>query len=602
MSDSSRRSVDLGSLDFDDIMGNLKEFLKTQEELKDYDFEGSVANVLLRVLAYNTHMNGFYLNMTANESHLQTADRRDSVVYEQQDIGYEPRSTKSAYATIVLELVPDSISITELTIPRFTQFTASDGVNSFVFYTTETTTIPQDDQGRFISSPITVFEGRLFNHRFIATEEEIDNGFTIPNSSVDSELVFVRVIETDTSQTPIFYTKQNSIQEYGSSSKVFWVKEVEGQKHKVTFGNGVIGKSLELGYIVDVTYFVSAGELQNGVAQIDLQDDIPDVSSYSITIVDPALGGLEIESIESIKFAAPKFYQAQKRAVTPDDYKILTIQNYSNALDVKAWGGEENEPPMYGKMFVAIRPRIGTFLSNVEKSRIIDTIYKPARVGSITPVIVDPDYIFIKVNGTVEYDPLLTSLSGGGIEDQVETKLFSYLSETISKFEEKLRYSVLLRNMDGADQSIKNSNQSIFLKKKVYPSGFNIVENYEFSFTVPIVTSTLVSGRFRYLNFNNAYIRQNPSSTSTLQIVRVGVGNVIEVLRENVGSVNQETGEVFVENIQIQDIPNIPEYRDDRTGVLYIPFEAQPTTNDLQVRYNQIIIQDRRDISVTAVS
>lgn len=592
-----RKSVPVATADFDEILNELTDFLKEQEELKDYDFDGSTMRVLLRTMAYNTHINAFFLNMASNEAYLSTQERRDRAVLAARDLGYVPTSRRSQEQTLQFRGIPQP-SEQQITIPKYTLFTQTDGVNSFKFYTTDSHDIQQNDFGEYVSQPILITEGKLMQYRFVVDQEILQKGFTIPNQNVDTRYISVQVIENDISTTPQKYESQQSINFQDGDSRVYFISEVEGALHNLRFGNGVIGKEVKLGYEVLVEYLISSGEIANGVGLFTLADTIPSAQTLSFEVVAAQIGGREIESIESIRVNAPIWFAQQMRAVVPNDYRVLLMSEYSNIDDVKVWGGEDSVPPSYGNVFISIKPRVGQSLSQNDKQRIINTILSKYKIVGIVPVIVEPDYIFVKLDINAAYQGNQTNLTDAGIEAVIKNRVAAYINDVVQKFDQSLDESTLLTTVDTADGSIIRSNQEISVKKKFYPVGYGTQQYVFVEFNMPLRDGSIRSGTFNYLGNEGCFISQNALTRTQLDIFRLTTAGNLVTVQTNIGTVDLLNGTIELPAFQVQLIPSSPEYIDPLTGTRFIPFEAQTTNDNIEVKFNQMIQVDTRDIVV----
>ena len=418
------------SLEFDEIKANLKDFLRGQDQFKDYDFEGSALSVIIDLLAYNTHYQAFYANMASNESFIDSAVMRPSVVSLAKHLGYIPRSKKASQ--LVTDIFMDSSSVTTPSviagkqfIERGTIFRGKDLNGSTVNFVTLDTYKAVRRSGRNVVQDVTLYQGYLKQISFVANTGETNNLFTIPDLNIDVDRIDVCVqrSQTDTTGSAQLWKRTTDINKLSSDTNVFFVQEGRDGLWEVYFGDGILGKIIENGNVITVRYLITNGIDGNGIgfddsiAKRSISSSDARISSVAVKIdkdgkIQSSFGGMDKESIESIKNYSPKNYQAQDRAVTADDYKAILGKEYSNrAESFLVWGGEENSPPQYGKVFISIKPAVGNRLSFSEKNSIAKTILGERNIITITPEIVDPDMLYVNPSIVVYYDESKTTLN-----------------------------------------------------------------------------------------------------------------------------------------------------------------------------------------------
>jgi len=578
-----RKSVPLASADFDSIKNSLKEFLKQRPELADYDFDGSVLSVLLDELSLNSHINAFYLNMVGNEAFLKSAVRRDSVVSRAEAIGYVPRSISSSIAKLYIELIPSNITPPSfIDVPKYTQFSTSASGLTFIFQSVDDVRITADSNGKFVIDDVEVVEGKFLTHRFVVDDNIIKHGVIIPNINVDSLRIEVVIAENTTTSNFVTHKKSSDIAILNSDSEVYFIRESEGFIN-VYFGDGVIGKAPVTGSVVRVTYPVSSGPAANGAVVFSLLSSISGVDSAVTIPSDPSFGGADAESIESIKLNAPRFFETQNRAVTKFDYEAIVRNKYSNIDDVVVWGGEDNVPPVYGKVFIAIKPESGYYMSITEKSAVV-SIVKKYNVLSITPIVVDPDYIFVKIVAVVDFSDSLSDVTPGEIQTIVSNRIFAYSDSSISRFDKTLRKSVLSRIIDNSDPSIISNTFGMTLEKRFFPIT-NEVRQIQQSFSNPIVPGSVTSSEFIFNGATNCFYH---SYGEVLGIYR-NVGASVFTIIKNAGVVNNETGEIITNPIEIDGISNSITQKDELTGAYFMSFNATPAHENVATNNRQIV-------------
>ena len=592
---SHNKRISVSELDFDNIKANLKEYLKGQSEFSDYDFEGSGLSILLDVLAYNTHYNGIYTNLAINEMFIDSASKRSSVVSLAKLLGYTPNSAKCATATITLNITSPSTGPSVVTVPAFTQFNTTVDGSSYAFYTTQEYSAVGASTNYTIPN-VVITEGSPLTFKYTAAAGV---RYIIPNANVDLSTVKVRVQENSTSSNFTTYTVSTSIITADSNSKVFWVKEIDDGLYELTFGNGTLGKALDNGNVVHISYFVSSLDAANSASLFSYDGStLYSGANVSITTTAAASGGGVVEDISSIKFNAPRSYAAQNRAVTPDDYRALIYANFPEAASVAVWGGEDNDPPVYGKTYISVKPKTAGKLTIQQKSDIINTILESKNIVSITPEILDAEYINIALNVTVYYNDRETGYSSTDMASIVRQVILDYDDSDLQKFEGIFRYSKLSRLIDAAEPSITNNITTVLLRRKLSPR-YNISAEYNINVINPIFTSGVADDSVISTGF---YIQ---GSEFIHYLTDDGVGNMILYYRSagtatqesqkiisdaNIGTVDYAAGKVNIKNLNI-------------TGLADVDFEIsiKPSSNDVISAYTQIAEIARDHLFITAI-
>ena len=488
------------NIDFDEIRDSFSTFLKSQDRFKDYNFSGSGLSVLLDVLAYNTHYTGFYSNMVANEMFLDSAILRDSVVSHAKQLGYTPRSVTSGKAIIDLTVdfpetqpgVPGDSGFLQANTP-FTCKNA-DGT-SYIFRNKEAVKYEvsqYNTDGNPIQwkiSNLEVIEGRYANKTFIVDKNNKSQKFIIPEPNVDTSTLTVRVqtSTTDISGYDTPWTLSVDANVLTSDTKNYFLQELEDGFYEVYFGDGIAGKGTKQNNVVILEYYVSTGDASNGCGLLDSEASPAFTTSaegsgtYTVSVVSPAAGGADREDKESVRYYAPRAYQAQERAVTKNDYEYVIARDYPFADAVKVWGGEDNDPPVFGKVYVAVKPKAGTSLTDQEKSSIRNTVLKDKNLVGIQPEVIDPDYVYILFNTKVTYNDSLTIKSVSEISKLVRDKMYSYVDATLERFDTNFRYSNFVTALDAVDPGIVGTNTDIRLEKRFTPS-FGTPLSYQLKF------------------------------------------------------------------------------------------------------------------------
>ena len=455
------KRLNVTELDFDTIKGNLKTFLRQQDQFTDYDFEGSTISTLLDVLAYNTHYNAVYGNVLANEMFLDSADLRNSIVSHAKHVGYTPRSATSPVA--FLNVVVNNATGSTLTASRGTTFTTTvDGVSYSYLVKDDTTITPNDGVYTFSSLP--VYEGTLINNKYTVDTTNADQRFLIKNNLADTTTLKVTVQNSSSDSTTNTYTLATDLADINSSSKVYYLEGAEDQQYEVKFGDGVLGAALSTGNIVTLSYIVTSAEESNGASSFSLSGSIGGFSNVTITTATNSANGSQPESPDSIRFNAPKQYAAQNRTVTTNDYASKVKQIYTNAKSVSVWGGEDNDTPVYGRVYISINPVAGATLTETTKTDII-TQLKDFNVASITPIIQDPETTSLQLSVNVKYDAKSTTKTSDSIKSLVSAAITKFNTDNLTQFENVFRHSKFIETVNKVDTSILSNITTVKLHK-----------------------------------------------------------------------------------------------------------------------------------------
>ena len=474
--------LDVSELSFDGIKNNLKTFMKSKTQFKDYDFEGSNLNSLLDVLSYNTYMNAFYLNMIGSEMFLDSSQLRNSVVSHAKELNYIPRSRTSARARVIFSIntgadAPDNVVIPE----NYTLRSVVDGIN-MDFTTNEQITINRTD-GEYVSDPVYIYEGKIV-YEFFTVDGSVR--YTLSSLNIDTNSIQVTVINSASDSSNSVYTKADTLYGLNSNSQIYFVQGYSNDQYEIVFGDGISGKVLTNGNIVKVKYRSTNGELGNKVVYFAPTSKVGDASTYPVTVTTniSAADGSERETIESMKLNAPRHFAAQNRAVTKDDYTTLIIEKYPQIKTVNVYGGENADPPQYGKVIISMIP-YGNF--PVVSTELKTDIIAYLRSKSITtePVIKDPEYMYIEIQSIISYNPSLTTKSTQSLKSDVLNQIKSYEATYLNDFGNDLRKSKLSSMIDSADASIV-SNQTTLRAVYIITPRKGTQQRINFSFSNPL--------------------------------------------------------------------------------------------------------------------
>ena len=584
-------SIDLVGLDFTDLKNNLKSFLKTNTQFKDVDFEGSNMSVLLDLLAYNTYLNGFYTNMVASEMFLDTAQLRDSIVSHAKELNYVPRSFNSAKATITVDITP-STGVSSVVVPKYTSFTSRVGANTYSFTTEEALVLTSSNSGVY-STSLDVYEGIVTSETFVVNQSNTSQRFVLSNPTVDTSSIVMTVYE-DGGQTELAYTKATQLFGITDTSKVFFVQAAENQQYEVVFGDGVYGRKPKDGAAVVVKYRACSGELPNGASSFAVDGPIDGHANVSTTTTASATGGAVAETTTSIRFNAPRSFQAQDRAVTTSDYETLLLGQFSDIQALSVYGGEEANPPQYGKVFISVDVADADGAPASRKKAYSDFI-KDKTPLTINVEFVDPDFMYVKVDSNVEYNVNNTTKTVADIRTAVQAAISNYNDTYLSKFKTSLYLSALMSDISAADTSIVNNDTSIYVVKRYTP-----VLNTSQSFVIT-TNNQLKTEPGKKLNVDEPHYGHTLTSTAfTYQgtktiFVDDTLGNVFLAAEQDgtiqilgaVGSLDYTSGQLIINEL------NISAYEGN-----YIEFFFQTASNNITCTQNTIMAIDPNDVTV----
>jgi len=486
----------ISELDFNSIRQNLKNYLRQQAEFSDFDFDGSGLSVLLDILAYNTHYMGYYLNMVGNEMFLDTAQIRSSVLSHAKLTNYIPRSRTAPTAIVdVVVTPPAGDTETALVLPPYSKFVSEpiDGVN-YMFSTVDSY-ITSKSGGKFTFNNVEIRQGETANLYYTVT-----NGnriFVLPSANVDTSTITVTVQQSSTNTFTTTYTLAEDLTEINGNSTVFFIEESPNDDYTVYFGDGVLGSQPANNNIVIIKYLDTEGPVANKANSFVSLRNIGSYSNISILPISPAAAGADRETISQIKFRAPIHYTAQNRAVTKNDYETLLLKDYPNIESISVWSGDENDPPVYGKIFISLKPKLNFEITTAEKERITNDIIANRSVLTVFPEIVDPNYTYLLFRINVDWNPRVTTLKEAQIKDLVRNAVVDYVDDNLSDFGAVYRNSVLHNYIDDAHPSILSSEIVTYLQKRVQLTA-NTTQNYTVNFSTPLHRGGQIEGMYTY--------------------------------------------------------------------------------------------------------
>jgi hypothetical protein len=484
--------LQITDLDFDTIKTNLKNYLKQQSEFTDYDFEGAGLNVLLDILAYNTHYNAYYLNMVANESFLDTAITRAAVVSHAKTLNYVPYSITAPKATINVSVETATSVDGTATIPRgFAFYSEAIDNRSYNFVTIEDVTVSKTGT-QYVFENIDIYEGQYAT--FSQVYDSASNPksvFVIPNQNVDTRTLKVTVNPNVANTTSFTYSKVTDILDVTASSLVYFLNEGLDGKYQISFGDDVIGAALLDGSVVTINYLITSGTAANKANSFISSAFIGGYSNIITSLVSTASGGSFREDLDSIKFSTASQFATQNRLVTFKDYETYILQNYTSLDSISVWGGEDEEKPVYGKVFISLKPKTNFYISETEKQRIIDEVIKPKAIVTTDVIIRDPEFLYILLENTVRYDPRKTTLTEGLLKENIRNAIINYNSVYLNKFSSKFVLSKLQKTIDNTElNSFFGSQSTVRVQKRLLPSLIS-EKPYTVNFNVPLFRGTI---------------------------------------------------------------------------------------------------------------
>ena len=586
------------NLDFNTLRAQIKDYLRSNSNFTDFDFEGSNFSILIDTLAYNSYITAYNTNMAVNESFIDSATLRENVVSLARNIGYVPRSTKSSVATVSFTVDVSSINAKQVKLNAgLVALGAVEGGN-VVFSIPEDITVTPNSNGIASFNNISLFEGNYLTKIFGVDTSQTNQRFILPNSNIDTSSIRVTVTEqNDGISTEFQYNLYTNIFEVNQKSRLFLVQEIDDEKYQIMFGDNILGRQPANGSNINVSYIVTNGEAGNGAANFTFSGrltyisggvDVDITSGISLlTTTQPAENGDSIESIDNIKYLAPRVYASQYRAVTPNDYKSLIPFLYPNIDSVSAYGGEELDPPEFGKVYITVKPKNGEFLSAVAKDSIKNDL-KKYTVAGIKQEFLDLMYLYVEYNSTVSYDSGFIS-DKSNLQSRIISAIESYSkSADINSFGGRLKYSKLLSQIDRVDTGITSNITTLVMRRNMIPA-YNTVATYEVcygnKFHADLEGFNVRSSAFKLDSVEgNIYLTDFPNNDQLTGIVKFFKieNGVITYINNNAGTVDYVKGEVilFPVNISSTSLSN------------RVEIEVTPESNDIVAKENLYIVLD----------
>ena len=587
------------NLDFNDLRSQIKEYLRANSNFTDFDFEGSNFSVLIDTLAYNSYITAYNTSMAVNESFIDSATLRENVVSLARNIGYVPRSTKSATADITFTVNLSGLDARSVKLKKGVVALGGAENSNYIFSIPDDITVTPDVNGIAAFSGIKIHEGNLLKKTFVVDDSQPDAKYILPNQNIDTSTIRVSITNTATEE----YSPYTNIFNVSPTTRLFLTQEIDDERYQILFGDNILGKKPENGSTIEVTYLVSSGAAADGARNFTFSGALTyskagneyNVSTgiSAITTLQAAENGDDIESIDTIKYLAPRVYASQYRAVTANDYASLIPFLYPNIDSVSAYGGEELDPPQYGKVFITVKPKNGEFLSDVAKDSIKNDL-KKYTIAGIKQEFLDLKYLYVEYDSTVSYDPSFIS-SSDDLYSRIVKSIENYSrSSDINSFGGRLKYSKLLSQIDQVDRAITSNITKLVMRRNMVPA-YNALANYEVCYANQF-HADLEGFNIRSTGFTldgvegTVYLTDLPDpdgKTGVVQFFTLDDG-VVKYINEDVGKVDYIKGEIIIYPVTITSTA-----LENR-----IEIEVTPESNDIVAKENLYIVLDTTGKSV----
>lgn len=551
---STNNRFKVSDLDFNQIRENLKNYMRGQSQFADYDFDGSALSVLIDLLAYNTHYNALYTNMAVNEMFLDSASKRSSVVSIANNFGYTPISARAARALVSVSVYNPTATDQFIYIPKFTNFSGSVNSESYNFWTLEDY-VAELNGSYYNFTNVEVVEGTPQTLTFLCTEE--GQKFVLPNIDIDTSTISLTVQSTSENSFYEKYERAENILNIDSTSKVYYLKQLEDETYEISFGTTGLGLPINVGNVLTVTYIITNKAAANRVSTFGYAGPALG-GTTSVTTVSYSYGGKDQETKDEIKQSVHDAFFDQDRAVTTNDYASIIKRYYANIDSISVWGGEVNDPPQYGKVFIAIKPSAGPYLTSAEKTYIKESILKNKNVVSVTPEIVDPSYLELEISSTVYYNKNKTTRSIDELKAAVVTAIESYRDTNLKRFDGIFRMSKFSAAVDASDQSILSSINTFSIKCEMTPK-FNVSADYSLNIGNPIYNEQVPEEAFAstgfYLDNSTTVYYMDDDGLGNIRVYSMleGTGNKI-VKYPKIGTIDYNNGTVKITGLKITNL------------------------------------------------
>ena len=583
------------NLDFNTLRAQIKDYLRSNSNFSDFDFEGSNFSVLIDTLAYNSYITSYNTNMAVNESFIDSATLRENVVSLARNIGYVPRSKKSAVATINFTVnAPDGANIVKLNKGLVALGSVQGG--NYIFSIPDDITVTPDSRGIASFSNISIYEGSYLTKTFRVNSSQTNQRYILPNANIDTSSIRVEVEESGSTQV---YNAYTNIFDVNAESRLFLFQEVDDERYQIMFGDNVLGRKPANGAVIRVSYIVTSGIDGNNAANFNFSGRLTYISSGTdkditsgisrITTIQKSENGDSIESVDNIKYLAPRVYASQYRAVTPNDYKSLIPFLYPNIDSVSAYGGEELDPPEFGKVYITVKPKNGEVLSQVVKDSIKNDL-KKYTVAGIKQEFLDLKYLYVEFNSTVSFDTGFVS-DKLNLQSRILSAIETYAkSSDINSFGGRLKYSKLLSQIDRVDSGITSNITTLIMRRDLKPS-YNQVATYEICygnvFHADLEGFNVRSTAFKIEGVDgDVYLTDFPDDDQLTGVIKFFTvdGGAITYINNNAGTVDYKRGEInlFPINISSTSIDG------------KVEIEVTPESNDIVAKENIYIVLDTK--------
>ena len=601
------RRINASQLDFDQIKTNLVAYMKaTDTTFNDYNYEGSAMSTIIDVLAYVTHVNSMNANFALNETFLDTSQLRSSVVSHAKLLGYTPRSIAPSIAYVDMTMAKGTATPfwnhdgnnvpLPLSMPRGTKFsTTIDGV-TYPMFASDTTTINYNETDGWKFSNIKIEQGTLASINYTYQNNTFES-YIIPATNVNTASIKVTVSDSSSTDAAKVYVKNTNVVNLDGASEVYFLEEGRDGYYEVKFGDNIIGKRPGNGNTIIIEYAtIPSGTDVNGATVFTMTDSLNGNTDETITLVTKAVGGAPRETKEAIKFNAPLAHISQNRAVTPDDYKTIIKNEFADLEAVSVWGGEDNDVPDYGKVYVSIKPLSGETLTEAQKTTIKTNILKPKNVVSITPVLVDPDYTYIDLEVFFKYNPNKATVTESGLATSIRNTLVTYNNNTLKNFNGVYRDSNVGKLIDDTNVAIISNITRVTMQKKITPT-LGEATKYTLKFNQALTdldattgtTGSYVTSSIFTFNSVDAKLKDFYDSSSDTRIIQI-VNTSGLVLATNVGDVNEEDGIVTLNSFAPTALP---------TGQATIDVTVKPASSDVSPTRNELLTINTSTATIT---
>jgi len=549
------------NLNFEDIKASIKNYLRQNSNFSDMDFEGSNLSVLVNVLAYNSYTTAYNTNAVVNETFIDSATLRENVVALARNIGYVPRSKRAARMLIDFDIVGINTNTTSITFEPGLFGNGSQSSIDYLFSIPQKVTATALDGNS--SGALEVFQGQYLESRFVVNDSLPNQRYILPNNGVDTSTIRVNIRENNSSTTVTEYKVVDNIIGITSTSNIYLIQETTDEKYEILFGDGVFGKKLDNGNIIDVSYIKTEGKNGNGVARLSFSGVITDQDGITETDTTTTLfpqfsseGGDDIEDLRSVRYYAPRLYSSQHRAVTASDYEAILPSVYPNIESVSAFGGEELDPPKYGRVFIATKPRNGSFLSEFTKKQILTSL-KSYSVAGIVPELIDLKFLYVELDSHIYYNANFVG-DIQNLKTDVITAMTAFASGTeLNQFGGRFKYSKVLSLIDRVSDSITSNITTIRIRRNLV-ARLNVFSQYEICFDNTFhrnndsynikSTGFNVSGVSGTVYFADQFVS---GDTGNLFLFQLGSDASVKILSTTFGSVDYKKGEVIIDTVSI---------------------------------------------------